>query len=105
MVERPGLIATSSSLDGGTVRASREQLFSRVVHPDDRALRDLHRSHLPTAGAVSVCMHRGDAETVSACRVEVQAAEVSIEYTPGAPCRGARATIHQLARLEAGVSA
>lgn len=105
LVERPGLIATSSSLDGGTVRASRGWLFARVPAPDDCTLRDLHRSHLPAAGASSICMHRGDAETVSACRVDVRTGEVSIAYTPGAPCRGADATILRLARLEAGVSA
>lgn len=105
LVEHSGLIATSSSLEGATVRASRERLFARIAHPDHRALRDLHRSHLPSPGAASVCMHRGDAETVSACRVEVQAAEVSIEYTPGAPCLGTKATMYRLARVEAGVSA
>ena len=104
-VDRSGLIATSSSLDGAVARANRERLFAQIAQPDDQALRGLHRSHLPTPGTSSICMHRGDAETVSACRVEVRIAEVSIEYTPGAPCRGADATTHRLARLEAGVPA
>lgn len=105
LVHQSGLIATSSSLDGAAVRAHRERLFARVDQPDVAALHDLHRSHLPAPGASSVCMHRSDAETVSSCRVEVRATVISLEYAPGAPCRGHDTAILRLARLAPGVPA
>jgi hypothetical protein len=51
-------------------------------------LRDLHRSHLPERGAYSICVHRGEAGTLS--YTEVQAGpDVSMVYQPGSPCRPA----------------
>jgi hypothetical protein len=104
-VERSGLIATSSSVDGQSVRDSRARLFERLAFaPDLVALRDLHRSHLPTAGAHSVCMHRSDAETVSMSRIDVTPEWVALEYTPGAPCHNASPGARRLARVEAGAT-
>ena len=47
-----------------------------------------HRSHRPTAGPHSPCMHRPDASTVSFGRTQVDATHVRLHYTAGSPCRG-----------------
>ena len=106
LVRQSGLLATRSSFEPGSVRAARSLLFERLgSQPTLESLHDLHRSHLPAAGAHSVCMHRSDAETVSFSRVDVDATCVRMEYTAGAPCSAAAATKHQLPRCEAGVPA
>ena len=51
------------------------------------ALERFHRSHEPERGALSPCMHRADAHTVSASRVSVGVEEVRFHYAAGAPCR------------------
>lgn len=50
-------------------------------------LRKLHRSHLPQRGPLSICMHRGDAATVSYTEVAVSARRVTMRYADGPPCR------------------
>jgi hypothetical protein len=57
-----------------------------------------HRSHLPSASAVSVCMHRPEAETESHTRVRVTPASVAMEWSPGPPCGGMPAHALQLER-------
>ncbi len=47
-----------------------------------------HRSHRPTAGPHSPCLHRPDASTVSFGRTQVDEAHVRFHYTAGSPCRG-----------------
>ncbi len=46
-----------------------------------------HRSHRPTAGPHSPCMHRPDASTVSLARTQVDEPHVRFHYPPGSPCR------------------
>ena len=104
-VTQPGLIATSSSIEAEAIRLSRTRLFDSIAYPSPAALQALHRSHLPSAGAHSICMHRSDALTVSACRVDVTSGDVALEYTAGAPCGAAVPVSCRLLRLEAGVTA
>lgn len=105
LVTQPGLIATSSSIEGDAVRLSRTRLFDSIAHPGLAALQALHQSHDPSASALSICMHRDDAETVSACRIEVTGTVAELEYTAGAPCRASARVTYRLSRLEAGVTA
>ncbi|MBI2379472.1 MAG: NRDE family protein [Gammaproteobacteria bacterium] len=46
-----------------------------------------HASHEPGMGALSVCMHRSDAQTVSLSHVRVDAAEIRFRYQAGPPCQ------------------
>ena len=49
-------------------------------------LRQLHASHLPEAGAYSICVHRDDASTVSFTEVCCSETEIEMTYTAGNPC-------------------
>jgi hypothetical protein len=85
---------TSSSYRGADVIASRKSLFRRMTDEAGAVtpslLREFHRSHAPARGAYSVCMHRGDAATVSFSRVKVGGREVEFSYQPASPCVMAR---------------
>jgi len=54
-------------------------------HPLKR-LRDLHRSHAPKRGPLSICMHRADAATVSYTEVSITKNSASMRYASGPPC-------------------
>jgi hypothetical protein len=68
------------------------------LHEEERSspdsvewLRRLHRSHHPTRGGYSICMHRIDACTVSYTELSVNAATASMLYQAGPACqRGPR---------------
>ena len=49
-------------------------------------LRRLHRSHAPSSGPFSTCMHRADAATVSCSEVSVGPRIAFMRYLDGAPC-------------------
>ena len=49
-------------------------------------LRQLHRSHAPTRGPFSICMHRVDASTVSYTEISVTEKLASMRYASGPPC-------------------
>jgi hypothetical protein len=88
--EPPGLLAASSALVPIEAVRSRTTLFEQAqatagtLGPQD--LDRLHRSHLPEKGALSVCMHRPDASTVSLTRVDVGVSGVVLRYHGGPPC-------------------
>jgi hypothetical protein len=85
-----GLVMTSSSVAQQEADASRRRLFEQAMAVgaiDEEVLDRLHRSHLPAEGALAVCMHRVDAETVSLTRIAVGRSEVTLSYVAGAPCR------------------
>lgn len=100
--DRAGLVATSSSVASETVEQTRRELFAR--HLSLNASRQsahhehLHRSHQPARGALSVCMHRSDAATVSLTSVHVTPDQVQMTYIPGAPCEGAAPLVSHLPR-------
>jgi hypothetical protein len=95
-----GLVITSSSVAQRPADNSRRKLFEDAMAVgaiDEEVLDRLHRSHLPAEGALSVCMHRVDAETVSLTRIMVGASEVSLSYVGGAPCRAGAPVTQRLA--------
>lgn len=86
-----GLLAASSSLVQRDAEASRRALFERTLHDgtaDSSTFEALHRSHLPEKGALSVCMHREDAATVSLTRIVADRSSVLLGYVGGPPCEG-----------------
>jgi hypothetical protein len=84
---------TSSSYDPEGVRRSRTAEFeqrSRLAGKvDPSLLYRFHSSHSPSRDAYSVCMHRGDAQTVSFSWIVVTPAEVRFLYSAAALCSGA----------------
>jgi hypothetical protein len=56
---------------------------------DSDWLAELHRSHRPTAGAYSLCVHRPDAATVSYAEVVYGKHYISMHYIDGSPCESA----------------
>jgi hypothetical protein len=80
--------ATSSSRDDLAAGESRRATW-RAMSAEQRetALHErFHTSHWPTASALSVCMHREDAETESYCRVRVDGESVDLAFVAGPPC-------------------
>lgn len=63
------------------------RLLAEVAHPvgEERLVRFL-ASHDPTAGALSVCVHRDDAATVATTIVRATPRDVVVTYLDGAPC-------------------
>jgi hypothetical protein len=80
----------SSGLDEpGACRVRREVFLQASSKAEDISrgwLRKLHRSHEPTRGAYSICMHRADARTVSYTEIEVSPGRCRLDYQPGFPC-------------------
>ena len=82
----------SSSLDPEGASRSRGAAWAEVLArgaPDARVHADFHRGHVPARGALSTCMHRPDASTVSLTRTRVGARRVELGYRPGPPCEDA----------------
>lgn len=93
-----GLLRTSSSVTEPEVAESRRRLFAALDRVTPGALAALHRSHDPARGKLSVCMHRGDAETQASSRIEVTGQTVRLDHAPGAPCRTEALPALELAR-------
>ena len=78
----------SSGFDEAKANQVRRQVCLQIPGRslDVTALRKLHRSHMPEAGAFSVCMHREDAATVSYTEICVCGYTASMYYIAGSPC-------------------
>jgi hypothetical protein len=77
---------TSSSVAPEAARARRYQEFARRG-PGVRGLLGFHTSHGGRPGALSACMHRGDAATVSFSWIQVTGERINFFYAPGAACQ------------------
>jgi len=81
----------SSGFDEPTAQRLRSKTFRRALKQKSAGtidwLRRLHRSHSPEAGPFSICMHRGDAATVSYTEAVVLSGKTVMRYCPAAPCR------------------
>lgn len=84
-VATAGLVATSSGYDQPGAEVARAGLFRSAGQPEE--FEAIHRSHLPARGALSVCMHRADASTVSFTRISVNAGGVRLRHILGPPCQ------------------
>jgi len=98
----PGLLRASSGADQEGAERERGNLFRAAANRPGgltpALLEALHRSHLPVRGALSVCMHRDDAVTVSSSLVTVTAAAVTLRQWEGSPCESKTRSELTLAR-------
>lgn len=76
----------SSGFDFEAVQQSRTRLFSQLPTSNLPILCNYHRSHQPSKGPYSICMHRDDAQTVSFSQISVNTHAVKFLYINGAPC-------------------
>jgi len=82
----------SSAVRYEEVHNSRLEVYHKLISTDDTIadreddFMGLHRSHLPSRSASSVCMHRNDAMTVSFSRIDVEDEYVRFFYSDGPPC-------------------
>jgi hypothetical protein len=94
-----GLVLTSSGFDQERATRDRGAHFTRWLqahpgdpadldypdHPTLEAFEEIHASHLPRRGPLSICMHRPEAGTVSFTRVDVRPDAINVHYIPGPP--------------------
>ena len=98
----------SSSVAQGEASRARKALFKqfRATGLTRDALVDFHASHDPERGALSTCMHRQDAATVSFTAIDVSRSEVRMSYQQGAPCEcGPVVSLSMLRRMRRNVRA
>jgi hypothetical protein len=101
-VVNTGLVITSSGFDQELATKLRGSLFERWEeferpdptnpayptypgHPTMEAFEEIHASHLPEMGPLSICMHRPEAGTVSFTRIDVRPDAIRVHYVPGPP--------------------
>jgi len=92
---------SSSSRDPRGAELARKALFAQLFareRPTRALLEAFHASHEPGRGALSPCMHRDDAATVSFTRVKVDRRAVELGSSSGPPCRGGRLATLRLPR-------
>jgi hypothetical protein len=81
----------SSGFDEPGAQQTRGKTFATALHQKSAGnlswLHRLHRSHRPTCGPYSTCMHRADAATVSYTELTVSTRKAVMRYQPGAPCK------------------
>lgn len=75
-----------SDAEATRVRGRTCQTFREHFRITADSLRELHRSHSPQRGAYSVCVHRGDAMTVSYSEIQISGSRTRFGYAPGSPC-------------------
>jgi hypothetical protein len=91
----------SSGFDEVTTQLKREQVCKSASRQNSAGeldwMRRLHRSHLPTRGAFSICMHRSDAATVSYTEVVVSGRHATMRYKSGPSCSRAAMAVKTMA--------
>jgi len=80
----------SSGFDEAGAQQARRKVFDSLsdsqVSNGSQWLRSFHRSHLPVKGAMSICMHRSEAATVSYTEFVVERDLVTVNYFDGPLC-------------------
>jgi len=90
---------TSSSVSFEEVSRERLLLAQQFSKPQDvDTLVNYHKSHHPSQGHLSVCMHRNDAKTVSFSHIHVQPMQSIFNYKNGSPCSDVLSDITMLQR-------
>jgi len=100
----PRMPLSSSSYDTANIVFGRKQQFRQMkqetaIDPDQ--LEWFHRSHLPTQGPGSVCMHRTDAQSVSYSHITADSETTYFFYKDGSPCGSGTETSVKLDRIRA----
>ena len=105
-IEEPGLARTSSGSDQAGAERIRTQLFRDAARREGgltpATLERLHKSHEPERGALSICMHREEAATVSGSFVQVDRSTVRFKYVDGPPGEGGQESSLVLPRARGG---
>ncbi|MDA8018675.1 MAG: NRDE family protein [Thermoanaerobaculia bacterium] len=87
--EQPSWPVSSSGYDADAAARARRELWLEIANDragtPEQAL-ELHRSHRPARGAVSPCMHRADASTVSLTVLRIESERIGMRYADGPPC-------------------
>lgn len=91
----------SSGHEPLSVPEARLQLWAALGKPDRQSCLRFHGSHQPERGAISPCMHRPDARTVSLTHVRVDNLRVAMDYADGPPCSAGLLPAAQLPRTPA----
>ncbi|EMJ90808.1 NRDE family protein [Leptospira alstonii] len=97
-------ILGSSFTQGFKAQISRETVFQKNFLPnnplDAKEFLNLSKtfltSHLPEQGALSPCMHRRDAHTVSKTEIVLQEDQYTITYQEGQPCESPEPKVFNL---------
>lgn len=80
----------SSGFDEMGAQKVRGEVFKSISDQSNlngsQWLRSFHRSHIPEKGAMSVCMHRSEAATVSYTEFFVEGGLATVNYFNGPPC-------------------
>ncbi len=101
-----GLLVASSAQSEPAAIAARTDALATLARTDGwtrRTLLQAHAGHVPSAGALSICMHRSDASTVSLTHIEVDTARVAMAYHGGQPCGAPPVTRASLARTSVAI--
>jgi hypothetical protein len=105
-IERPGLVRTSSGRDQAGAERVRGRIFQDAATREGgltpETLERLHRGHDPERGALSICMHREEAATVSGSFVQVDRSTVRFKYVDGPPGEGGQESALVLPRAPGG---
>lgn len=101
----PGFVLTSSGAIPPGLEQTRRSIFADGIRRNGLAsatLAEVHRSHRPERGALSVCMHRPEAESVSYCHITVEdlPGDIVFRYAPGPPCTTPLETPLTLPRID-----
>lgn len=94
-------ILGSSFTQGLKAQISREAVFREYYLPKTlpnmdeflKLSKDFLTSHLPEKGALSSCMHRREAHTVSKTEIVLQENKCMITYQEGQPCEATDAKV------------
>lgn len=104
----------SSSVYFEQAKLARQNAYERLISLPNQVLThsdsnqavaqhfNYHRSHLPNKGALSVCMHREDACSVSFTHIQVSQDQSVMNYYPGSPCQGNLPHTHRLELTKQG---
>ena len=79
----------SSGLDSARAFEERAAVLAELTATrglDRETLAAFHASHAPRRGPWSPCMHREDANTVSATHVAVEGERITLRHAAGPPC-------------------
>jgi hypothetical protein len=92
----------SSGFDDRRAELERQRIcdaaFTQQSTKNLNWLRRLHRSHAPSRGPFSICMHRHDASTVSYTEVAVSIKRAAMRYKTGPCCSGGRIVTKMISR-------
>lgn len=102
--DQPGMLRTSSGRDQAGAERVRGALFREAAASRQGLTKEvlfaLHRSHRPVCSALSICMHREEANTVSCSLITVSESKVLFSYVNGPPGEVSEASTYSLPRLQ-----